>query len=74
MLFIITYNCYNIKNSVQYICDLCNFYDLIFLHETLLFQHELPLFSNICSDFEGFGTTAMDISNGIKSGLDIIEE
>ena len=26
------------------------------------------MLSNICSDFEGFGTTAMDISNGIMSG------
>ena len=49
-------------------CDLCNSYDLIFLQEIWLFQHELPLLSNICSDFEGFGTTAMDISNGIMSG------
>ena len=32
------------------------------------FPHELPLLSDICSDFEGFGTTAMDISNGIMSG------
>ena len=68
MLRIITYNCYNIKNSIQDICDLCNSYDLIFLQEIWLFQHELPLLSNICSDFEGFGTTAMDISNGIMSG------
>ena len=55
MLRIITYNCYNIKNSIQDICDLCNSYDLIFLQE-------------IWSDFEGFGTTAMGISNGIMSG------
>ena len=68
MLRIITYNCYNIKNNIQDICDLCNSYDLIFLQEIWLFQHELPLLSNICSDFEGFGTTAMDISNGIMSG------
>ena len=67
MLRIITYNCYNIKNSIQDICDLCNSYDLIFLQEIWLFQHELPLLSNICSDFEGFGSTAMDISNGIMS-------
>ena len=70
MLRIITYNCYNIKNSIQDICDFCNSYDLIFLQEIWLFQHELPvpLLSNICSDFEGFGTTAKDISNGIMSG------
>ena len=68
MLRIITYNCYNIKNSIQDICDLCNSYDLIFLQKIWLFQHDLPLLSNICNDFEGFGTTAMDISNGIMPG------
>ena len=30
MLLIITYKCYNIKGSIQDICDLCNLYDLIF--------------------------------------------
>ena len=68
MLRIITYNCYSINNSIQDICDLCKSYDFIFLQEIWLFQHGLPLLSNICSDFKGFGTTAMDISNGIMSG------
>ena len=40
MLRLITYNCYNIKSSIQDICDLCNAYDLIFLQEIWLFQHE----------------------------------
>ena len=68
MFGIITYNCYNIKSSIQDICDLCNSNDLIFLQEIWLFQHELSLLSNISSEFEGFGTTAMDTSNGIISG------
>ena len=68
MLRVITYNCFNIKSSIQDSCDLCNSYDLVFLQETWLFEHELHLLSNICSDFEGFGTSAMDISNGIFSG------
>ena len=68
MLRVITDDCYNIKNSIQDICDLCNSYGLIFLQEIWLFQHELSLLSNINSDFEGFGTTDMDISNGIFSG------
>ena len=46
MLRIITYNCHNIKNSIQDICDLCNSYEIIFLLEIWLFQHELPLLSN----------------------------
>ena len=68
MLSIITYNCYNIKSSIQDICDLCNSYDLIFLQEIWLFQLELSLLSNISSEFEGFGTTAMEWYNGIISG------
>ena len=68
MLRIITCNCYNIKSSIQDISDLCNSYDLIFLQEIWLFQHELSLLSNISSEFEGFGTTAMDTSNGIILG------
>ena len=36
MLRVITYNCFNIKNSIQDICDLCNSYDLLFLQETWL--------------------------------------
>ena len=67
MLRVITYNCYNIKKSIQDICDLCKSYDLIILQKIWLFQHEMSLLSNIRSDFEGFGTTAMDTSNGIFS-------
>ena len=38
------------------------------MQETWLFEHELHLLSNISSDFEGFGTSAIDISNDIFSG------
>ena len=69
MLRVITYNCYNIKNSIQDICDLCKSDGLIIIQEIWLFQHEFSLLSTILSsDFEGFGTTAIDISNGIFSG------
>ena len=38
------------------------------MQETWLYEHELHLLSNICIDFEGFFTSAMDNSNGIFSG------
>ena len=59
MLRVVTHNWFNIKNSIQDISDLYKSYNIIFLQETWLFDHELYLLSNICSDFEGFGTSAM---------------
>ena len=63
----ITYNCYNIKSSLIDIHNLCNTYDVIFLQETWLFEYELNILSNIHPEFEGFGTSAMDISNGLTT-------
>ena len=53
MLRFITYNCYNIKSSLQDIYELCKTYDVIFLQETWLFDFELSMLSNIHSEFEG---------------------
>ena len=57
-------------NSIQDICDLCNSYDLTFLQENWLLNKKLHLLSNIhvYSDFEGFGTSAIDSSNSMFSG------
>ena len=41
MLRVITYNCYNIKNSIQDICDLCKSDGLIIIQEIWLFQHNI---------------------------------
>ena len=65
MLLIITYNCFNIQD----VCDLCNSYNLIFLQETWLFEHELhyfPTYVAILND--SVLPLYMDISNGIFSG------
>ena len=46
----------------------CSTYDLIFIQESWLFQFELTLFSEIDSDFEGFGISAIDDSTNIIRG------
>ena len=68
MLRLITYNCYNIKSSFQDIYELFNIYDVIFLQETWLFDLELSMLSNIHSEFEGIGTSAIDLFSGLFSG------
>ena len=47
MLPVVTHNWFNIKNSIQDISDLYKSYNIIFLQETWLFDHELYLLSNI---------------------------
>ena len=69
MLRLITYNCYNVKSSLQDICELCKLYNVIFLQETWLFGFEFSMLSNIHSEFEGVGTSAIDLSSGLFSGL-----
>ena len=68
MLRFITYNCYNIQSSLQDIYELCKTYDVIFLQETWLFDFELSMLSNIHSEFEGVGTSTIDLSNSLFSG------
>ena len=68
MLRFITYNCYNIKSSLQDIYELCKICDVIFLQETWLFDFELSMLSNIHFAFEGVGTSAIDLSSGLFPG------
>ena len=68
MLQFITYNCYNIKSSLQDTCELFKIYDVIFLQENSLFDFELSMSSNIHYEFEGVGTSAIDLSSGLFSG------
>ena len=41
MLKVITYNCQGLKNSLQDVSKLCQYYDFLFLQETWLFNFEL---------------------------------
>ena len=41
---------------------------MIFLQETWLFDFELSMLSNIHSEFDGVGISAIDLSSGLLSG------
>ena len=68
MVKVITYNCQGIKSSIHDIYELTKHYDLIFLQEIWLFTYELSILSTINSEFESFGISAIDDSNGIVQG------
>ena len=65
MCLITTYNCQGLKSSIHDIQALCSSYDLIFIQESWLFQFELSLLSQIDSEFEGFGKSAIDDTSNI---------
>ena len=67
-LRILSYNCYGLKSSTVDLYELCDKYDIIFLQETLLFKHELPMLSKVHPGFEGMGISAIDDTSGILSG------
>ena len=68
MIRAITYNCQGLKSNIHDIQALCSTYDLIFIQESWLFHFELTLLSEIDSDFEGFGISAIDDSTNIVRG------
>ena len=55
-------------SSIHDVLHLCDQYDLIFLQETWLFKHELSILNNLHVQFEAFGCSAIDDSNGIVRG------
>ena len=67
-LRIMSYNCYGLKSSLVELYELCEQLDIIFLQETLLFKHELPVLSNIHPEFEGMGMSAIDDTSHILAG------
>lgn len=64
----VTYNCKNIKRSVEDIRHPCSYADVIALQETWLLPDDLPYLAVIHKDFEGTGTSAVDTSAGILRG------
>ena len=67
-LRIMSYNCYGLKSSLVNLYELCEQFDIIFLQETLLLKHELPVLSNIHPEFEGIGISAIDDTSNILTG------
>lgn len=61
----ISFNCKNVKRSVDGIKELCDFADIIALQETWLMPHDLPFLDTIHVDFGSTGTSAVDTTAGI---------
>ena len=62
---ITTFNCKNLKLSLEEIQSLCNRCDVIMLQETWLLDFELPLLASIHKDFYSKGVSAIDNRKGI---------
>ncbi|KAL0840115.1 hypothetical protein ABMA28_015422 [Loxostege sticticalis] len=65
---IITYNCKNIKRSVDCVRDLCQNADVVALQETWLLPHDLTFLGCIHRDFSYTGKSAVDLSTGVLRG------
>ena len=67
-LSIISYNCRNIKSSLNVLQDLCNKADILLLQETWLYDFYLHMLNSIHEDFYGFGLSAVDTAAGLLVG------
>lgn len=65
---LITYNCKNIKRSIEDVRRLCSSADIIALQETWLLPGELSYLAEVHSDFGSTGTSAVDTTVGILKG------
>ena len=67
-LRISSFNCKNVKtsvNEIQYLCDLC---DVLLLQETWLYEFDLNFLNSLHKDFYAKGISSMDASKGIITG------
>lgn len=64
----VTFNCKNIKRSVEGIRQLCKVADIIALQETWLLPTDLPFLASVDEDFGSTGRFAVDTSAGILRG------
>ncbi|XP_063630079.1 uncharacterized protein LOC134801443 [Cydia splendana] len=65
---LISYNCKNVKRSIDGIRQLCKFGDIIALQETWLLKSDLGFLTTVCDDFGCTGTSAVDAAAGILRG------
>lgn len=63
-----TYNCKNVKRSIEDVRTLCSVCDIVCLQETWLLPHDIPFISTINSGFGYTGNSAVDTSAGILRG------
>ncbi|XP_049866364.1 uncharacterized protein LOC126372623 [Pectinophora gossypiella] len=64
----ITFNCQNIKTSMQHVRDLCGVADVVAVQETWLMPHDLGLVDTIDINFGSVSRSAMDTSKGVIRG------
>ena len=67
-LRVTSYNCRNLKSSIDNVRQLCDTHDIIFLQETWLTNDELSLLKCLHVDFYADGVSAMDTTSGIQIG------
>ena len=65
---IMSYNSYRLKSGLVDLYQLCEQFHITFLQETILFKHELPVYSNIYSKFIGMGISAIDDTSNNLAG------
>lgn len=63
-----SFNCKNVKRSVDNIRDLCLFSDIVALQETWLLPHDLTYLGGIDVNFSATGTSSVDTSKGMLLG------
>lgn len=65
---LVSYNCKNVKRSVDSVRDLCQSSDLIALQETWLLPHDISFLDAIDREFCATGVSAVDTSAGMLRG------
>ena len=65
---IVSFNCRGIDSSRNEVKELCKSHKIVCLQEHWLPKQELSDLNNICNDFSSFGSSPMDLTNGIMLG------
>ena len=67
-LSVCSFNCRNLKSSIDEIRKLCNSCDILMLQETWLLDIDLQMLNAIHEDFYASGTTSMNTTDGLLTG------
>ena len=67
-LRVCSFNCQNIKSSLEEVKQLCCVNDIVLLQETWLFSHELNYILSISPDHYGKAITSMNSEKGVIKG------
>ena len=67
-LNIVSFNCKNIKTSIDEIRELCEGNDIVLLQETWLFKMDIPILNQINKDFYARGISSMMCEDSLLTG------